>query len=66
MIAVVATVLLFGALFVYGFPYVQGFSPLQRFTGSKIGTIALTGAFLLVVVLVSAKVLRMFRVSSAA
>lgn len=66
MIAVAATVLLFGALFVYGFPYVQSFGPLAKLTGSKLGMIAVTGAFLLVVVFVSAHVLKVAKLRSAA
>lgn len=66
ILPVVATVALFGALFVYGFPYVQGFGPIAKFTGSKLGMIAVTGAFLLVVVFVSSWVLKTVKIRSAA
>lgn len=66
ILAVVLTVALFGALFVYGFPFVQGFSPLQKFTGSKIGMIAITGVFLLVVVLVTSQVLKALKMHPTA
>ena len=66
ILAVVATVALFGALFVYGFPYVQSFGPIAKFTGSKIGMIVITGAFLLVVVMVSSHVLRTLKLQKAA
>lgn len=66
ILAVVATVALFGALFVYGFPYVQGFGPLAKFTGSKVGMIAVTGAFLLLVVFVTSHVLKVAKLRSAA
>lgn len=66
ILAVLATVAVFGALFVYGFPFVQSFGPLQRFTGSKLGMIAITGAFLLLVVYVTSHVLKVAKIRSAA
>ena len=65
ILAVLATVALFGALFVYGFPYVQSFSPIAKYTGSKMGMILITGAFLLVVVWATSHVLRTLRLSKA-
>lgn len=66
ILPLVATVALFGALFVYGFPYVQNFGPLQRFTSSKLGMIAITGTFLLLVVVISSHVLKAVKMRSAA